>query len=118
MAALLTCNGVALPAPVSVSVSDEIIWSSQTGRTAAGTMVGDVIAEKKNISISWGILTSSEYALIKNSLVAGFIPVSFQANDIGFSIAAYRGTLSCEILGTLNDGTMYIKSASVSLIQQ
>lgn len=116
--AVLSCNGVTLPSPISLSISDEIIWSSQTGRTAAGNMVGDVIAEKKNISINWGILTSSEYALIKSNLAAGFLPFTFLAADIGFTITAYRGTLSCEVLGELGDGTFYLKSASVSIVQQ
>lgn len=54
---VLKCGNVELPAPVSMSVADEIIWSSDTGRTLTGTMVGDVVAEKKNLSIKWNWLT-------------------------------------------------------------
>ena len=42
------------PSPVSLSVSDELIWTSDTGRTLSGYMIGDVVAEKKNLSIKWG----------------------------------------------------------------
>lgn len=44
---ILWSGSVVLPAPVSLSVNDELIWTSDTGRTLSGRMVGDVIAEKK-----------------------------------------------------------------------
>lgn len=43
--AILTAGGVALPAPVSITVNDEIIWSSDTGRT--------VIKRRIN-TVKWG----------------------------------------------------------------
>ena len=52
---ILWSGSVTLPAPVEISVNDEIIWSSNTGRLASGEMAGDVIAEKKDVSIKWGI---------------------------------------------------------------
>ena len=53
---ILQCDGQELPAPVSIKVDDEIIWSSSTGRALDGTMLGDVVAKKKTLSISWGVL--------------------------------------------------------------
>lgn len=50
---ILWSGSVTLPAPVEISVNDEIIWSSNTGRLASGEMAGDVIAEKKDVSIKW-----------------------------------------------------------------
>ena len=67
---ILRCDGQELPAPVSIKVDDEIIWSSSTGRALDGTMLGDVVAEKKTLSINWGILKEYEMALIKNKLIA------------------------------------------------
>ena len=46
---ILECDGQELPAPVSLKVDDEILWSSATGRTLDGTMLGDVVAEKKTL---------------------------------------------------------------------
>lgn len=37
---ILKAGGVVLPAPVSITVNDEIIWSADTGRTMSGQMVG------------------------------------------------------------------------------
>ena len=109
---------VVLASPVQISVSDEIIWSSNTGRsTNSGKMIGDVVAEKKTIDIEWGILTASEMKAISNNLKSGFHPVRFYDNGEMLTITSYRGTLKKEYLGMIG-GTHYYKSASVSIIQQ
>lgn len=107
-----------MPAPVSISVNDEIIWSSDAGRLIDGTMAGDVIAEKKTLSIKWEYLKETEVALIKNTLVAGFFPFTFHDDGILFTIESYRGTLTKQHLGYIGDGIYYYKSASVDIIQR
>ncbi|WP_049555199.1 MULTISPECIES: hypothetical protein [unclassified Granulicatella] len=109
----ITVNGVALASPVSISNSDEIIWSSGTGRSANGQMSGDVIANKKTIQISWGILTQDEYNAIRN-IPSGF----FNAVVQGQSIRAYRSTISGSCLGTFSDGVTYYNDVSTSFIEQ
>lgn len=109
----ITVNGVALASPVSISNSDEIIWSSGTGRSANGQMSGDVIANKKTIQISWGILTQDEYNDIRN-IPSGF----FNAVVLGQSIRAYRSTISGSCLGTFSDGITYYNDVSTSFIEQ
>lgn len=109
----IVVNGVALASPVSISNSDEIIWSSGTGRSANGQMSGDVIANKKTIQISWGILTQDEYNAIRN-IPSGF----FNAVVQGQSIRAYRSTISGSCLGTFSDGITYYNDVSTSFIEQ
>lgn len=116
--ALITANGAALPDPVSVSTDDEIIWSEDTGRTLSGLMVGDVIAKKKKISITWGVLSDSELATISNALIAGFFNVSFHDAGTDLNITVYRGTLSKELIGRSSDGVYWYRSAGVDLIQK
>lgn len=116
--AILSVNGVALPAPVSIKVDDEIIWSSNTGRVSDGTMAGDVVTEKKTISIEWGILREDELAKIKNNLIAGFFPFTFHDDGIDVTVSSYRGTISKEQIGLLGDGIFWYKKASVKIIQQ
>ena len=106
-------NGVALASTVSISNSDEIIWSSGTGRSANGQMSGDVIANKKTIQISWGILTQDEYNAIRN-IPSWF----FNAVVQGQSIRAYRSTISGSCLGTFSDGVTYYNDVSTSFIEQ
>ena len=118
MAFLLRAGGIDLPAPVSMSVGDEILWSSDTGRALDGTMLGDVIAEKKNISLSWGITSEEDLVLITKQLATGFFPLEFHDDGMDMTISSYRGTLTKEILGNLDDGTFWYRSISVSIIQQ
>lgn len=116
--ATLVAGSVALPEPTEISTGDEIIWSSNTGRVADGSMAGDVVAEKQTINIKWGILTESEVATIKSSLAPGFWPITFRDAGISLTISAYRGTLTKEHLGYIGDGVYYYRSVSVSIIQQ
>lgn len=118
MADILKSGSTVLPSPTSISVNDEIIWSSDTGRLIDGTMAGDVIAEKKTISIKWGILTEADVALIKNTLAAGFFPFTFRDDGISITIESYRGTLTKQHLGYIGDGIYYYKSVSVDIIQR
>ena len=115
---ILKAGGTVLPSPVSLSVSDEIIWTSDTTRTLAGYMIGDVVAEKKNLSIKWGFLTESEVQLIKKHLIAGFFPITFRDDGIDITIDTYRGTLSKEYMGWLDDGNFWYRSVSVDIIQR
>ena len=116
--AMLESGTTALPDPVSITVGDEIIWSTDTGRTLSGLMVGDVVAEKKKLSIAWEFLKESEVATIKNTIVAGFVPLTFRDGGATFTIQVYRGTLTKEQLGELGDGIFWYRSASVELVQQ
>lgn len=116
--AILTAGDVALPAPVKISTADEIIWSKNAGRAIDGTMLGDIIAEKKTVNIEWGILAESDVKLIKDNLKTGFFPITFRDDGANITISSYRGTLSKEQLGSLSDGIFWYKSVSVSIIQQ
>ena len=115
---ILWSGSTVLPAPVEMSIDDEIIWSSSTGRSAAGYMIGDVVAEKKTIDISWAFITEEELAVIKNIMIAGFFPISFRDDGIDMTIESYRGTLSKEVLGDIGDGHYWYKSAKVTVIQR
>lgn len=118
MAAILRAGAVELPCPVSLSVNDEIIWSSKTGRSTNGVMVGDVIAEKKNLSIKWEFLNENEVKVVKDNLRTGFYPVTFRDDGIEITISAYRGTLTKEHLGYIGDGHYYYRSVSVTIVEQ
>ena len=113
----IKANNVTLPSPVEIKVGNEIIWSANTGRSSTGLMIGDVVAEKMTIEISWGVLSKSEYNTIKNNLQSGFHPFKLSIDGTDTTIQAYRGTLTGELLGTMG-GVTYYKSAAVSIIQQ
>lgn len=66
----LTFDGVAMPPPAKEGIhdSDELLWSSNAGRTADGTFVGDIIGEKQTLEITWNELTNAQFALIKSHI--------------------------------------------------
>lgn len=103
---------------VSMSVNDEIIWSSDTGRTLSGWMIGDVIAEKKNISLKYSWLTENQVKTLKQALRAGFFNITFRDCAENMTIPAYRSTLTKESAGYIGDGIFYYRSVSVDVIQR
>lgn len=115
---ILKSGSIVLPPPSSLSISDEIIWTSDTGRTLSGRMVGDVIAEKKTLSIKWSFLTEEDVKLIKSRLISGFFSFTFRDDGIDITIDAYRGTLSKEVLGYIGDGYYWYRNVSVDVIQR
>ena len=64
---VLTIDGVQMPAPKreGVVLSQEKVWSSNTGRSSSGKMMGNLVAIKATVQITWGLLTPSEAELIR-----------------------------------------------------
>lgn len=115
---ILWSGSVVLPAPTSLSVNDELVWSSDTGRTLSARMMGDVVAEKKTASIRWEYITEEELKVIKNTLIRGFFPISFHDDGVDLTIESYRGTMSKEHLGYIGDREYYYKTVTVDVIQR
>ncbi len=106
--------GEELPSPVAISVGDEIIWSANAGRVSSGLMLGTIIAEKKSVNISWGILTDAEARILERKIPAGFIKLHI----LGQLYSVYRGTLNKEALGYVGDGIFYYRSATTDIIER
>lgn len=117
MSIVIKSGNVTLPSPEAITASGEVIWSSNTGRSSTGKMVGDVVAQKDTFDITWGVLTRSEYQTIKNNLTSGFFPFSIIEDGNTQTITAYRGTISREYLGVFG-GVTYYNSVKVTVIQQ
>ena len=113
----IKAGGVSLPAPTKVTSSDESIWSSNTGRTSAGTMEGTLVATKLTVDVEWGVLTEAELCTIVNATGGKFFNLEVQDNGAVKTVKVYRGTLKKEQLGYIGDGTFYYKNASVSFIE-
>ena len=65
-----TINGVAMPEPAheGVQVTDEPIWSSDTGRSQTGKMVGDIVAWKTTVAVTWPPLSFADSQRLRNAL--------------------------------------------------
>lgn len=69
----MVINGVTVKDPKlgGISVTDEPIWSSNTGRAADGTMVGDIVARKTTVEVGWGPLTFAQAKQIRDAIISG-----------------------------------------------
>lgn len=113
----ISANSVTLPSPVEITTTDEIIWSSNTGRSTSGKMIGDVVAEKQTFEIKWGVLTEADFQQIRANIRSGFHPFTITIDGTPTTITSYRGNIVAPILGTFA-GVTYRKEASVTIIQQ
>ena len=117
MAVTVSANGVTLPSPEEIGTSEEIVWSSNTGRSTTGLMIGDVVAEKRTLNIRWGVITAAEYDVIRTNIRSGFHPFTLTVDGVSATITAYRGAVTATLLGTFGGVTWY-RDAAVSIIQQ
>lgn len=117
--AILICSGAEMPTPVEIKIGNEILWSSNTGRTTSGKMVGDVVAEKEDLEISWAYIREAQLKKIRSGLPAGFFSVTFKNAGKLISWQGYRGTISSVDMGDLGDGQGHCyRSVSVKIVQQ
>lgn len=60
------------------TVTENKIWSKNTGRTASGLMVGDIIAKKYSVSVTWSNLDEETAGKIHSAISEkAFFDVTF-----------------------------------------
>lgn len=119
----LTINGVTMPTPAleGVTISTEKVWSANTGRTASGKMVGDIIARKTTIKIKWPVLTMEQAAVIEQAVSDSdrpFVPISY-VDMCGSRVekTVYFGTPTYTVYSWAN-GLRLVKDVAVDGIEQ
>lgn len=76
----LNINGWTPPAPKESGfiIGKEPIWSQNTARVASGLMVGDIIATKITLEISWAKLNQSQLSALNDAVrTKAFFPVTY-----------------------------------------
>lgn len=76
----LIINGYKPPTPDMGGVKPvkRKIWSKNTGRTASGKMVGDIVTRKYEIKVSWFKLSQLEETALDEAIeTLSFFPVQF-----------------------------------------
>lgn len=116
---MLKINGLTMPEPKQLSVSLEKIWSSNTGRSANGTMVGDLIGTKYKLEIQWAALTAAQAASINAAVKGAFFSVTFidPATGKEKTITCYAGTPKFPVYSYVVKRIAYYE-VSVNLIEQ
>lgn len=66
-----------MPMPKGIEITIEKIWSKNAGRTAGAKMVGDIIAFKTKLKITWPMLSRERVAAIDAAITPAFFNVTF-----------------------------------------
>lgn len=117
-------NGIQLPSPKleGVSFSSEKIWSKNTGRPTNGTMVGDIVAIKKTISVEFPPLYPAQINVLE-SVVSNkdlpFFPFEFNDGETETTIrkTVYAGPTSYKLYSWLN-GIRYYTGYKIDLVER
>ena len=114
-------SNVALPkcAADGYTVTKNKLWSKNTGRTASGSMVGDIIATKYSISLKWNELTQAQVTTIENAISASsFFAVIFQ-DEKGAQKTGnfYAADMTYPVKVQRNGATIY-KGVTLEIIEQ
>ena len=115
----IKANGTALPSGVTeFKRGDELLWSDGTGRGAAsGKMIGTVVASKQTYSVTWGMLTNSQYNALRNAIPKGFFTMAATSGNATLaSITAYRGSISGTLVASLDAD--YWKDVKVDFVER
>ena len=119
----LYVDGVQLPTPAlqGVTITDNKIWSANTGRLEqTGTMAGTIVTIKRKAEIKWPPLSMAQMARIR-SAVSNLTPFhSLRMTDAEgqeITMTVYFGDISGQI-NSYSAGFQRIEDVSVSAIEQ
>ena len=119
----LYINGSKMPTPAlnGVTLTTNKIWSNNTGRTTAGTMVGTIVCVKHKMAIKWPPLTEAQAAVIEAAVSDTenpFVPVQY--TDMAGKTVTYTMYFG-DVTYTQyswSEGLRYIKDVTVDGIEQ
>lgn len=117
--ARLKIDGVEMPPIQSLDIEKERIWSSKTGRTANGTMKGDIVAYKDKLNIVFAPMSDADSKILENAIHPAFFSVTFRDPRTGKDKTSkfYTGTPKYPVYSYANGLPRYVGTA-VNLIEQ
>lgn len=66
-----------------LDISREPIWSSSTGRTASGKMLGDIVAQKYKLTVTLPPMSDEEAVSFDTAILPAFFNVTFKNPSSG-----------------------------------
>lgn len=123
MATILKFNNIVMPSPApdGFKISHSKIWSKDTGRTQSGEMVGTILAIKKNVDITWGVLTPDQAKTIDDVVSNSSTPFNTveYVDEKGetTSITGYFSDIEFPI-HTIINGKPMIVGATMSVVEK
>ena len=65
-----------------LTITDEPIWAPNTGRGSDGTMIGDIVAWKTTVAVTWPPLSFADSQAIRNAIgSAPFFKIAYNDYD-------------------------------------
>ena len=111
--AILTVNGVAMPAPSALSVAVEDV-GDDAGRNALGERVVDRVAVKRMIALRWARLTASQLATILQAVTAAVLVWACVANAACMAGLVRVAMAICRNMLLCNSNARFCKAARVA----
>lgn len=119
----MVINGitVATPKQGGITVTDEPIWASNTGRSSTGKMIGDIVAWKTTVAVSWPPLSFNDAKRIRDAVqnAGPFFNIQyydFSASQM-VSKTVYAGNMP-RTLYSLADKYQRYKDITITFIEQ
>lgn len=110
----------ALPSPVSLKSSRELIWSQNTGRAQSGEnkamMVGDVVAQKRTYTIEWDMLYKSQLDVILDKLHENFFYFGVATSPPSSAVKYYRSEIQYDMV-QVADSARY-RNVTITVIER
>ncbi len=118
----ITINGYRIPVPDENGFKRTInkLWSSNTGRSASGKMLGDIVAVKYTLEFSWSKLTSAQITSLETAVgTDAFFTVVFPKEGIGTKLTRnfYAADMTYDTKKYENGKEIY-SDVSLQLIEQ
>lgn len=117
---VIKIGDITLPTPDGLTIQRNKIWSKNAGRTAAGYTVGDIIARKYKIEVSWDWLTAVQVQTITAACdTDAFFFCTFcdPYTNTSKTIEVYAGDISIPV-EIYRDNTAYYTGLKISLIER
>lgn len=109
------------PAHQGVTITEEPIWSSDTGRAQNGKLVGDIVAYKRTVEVRWPPLSFADSKKLRDALVNAGEFFSIWYNDFNGSTEETLTVYCSNIPRTLYSvapGIQYHQDITVTFVQQ
>lgn len=117
--ARLKIDGVEMPPIQSLDIEKERIWSNKTGRTASGTMKGDIVAYKDKLNITFAPMSDADSIKLENAIHPAFFNVTYQDPKTGKERTAKFYTSSPKYpVYSYADGLPRYVGTGIELIEQ
>lgn len=75
---VLEIDNVVMPPVKDATITPEKIWSKNTGRSAGGTMMGDLVAIKLKASFTFAPLTDEQAKVLDTAVSKAFFNAKFR----------------------------------------